>query len=209
MGNIRNILYDNEKVLWEGRPERAPYLAGAALVCIPLFFFGLAFAAIPLFMAVSAYHGGQKGFAALIFLMPHFWVGIGIMFGPYICAYLSYSRTSYAITDKRVLIETGVISQNITALEYSMISDATVRVSAVDNWYGLNTGTIIISSTGARLNNGKMRPTSLCNIKDPYGVFKFFEKLELDVKTDIEYPNAMRPAVNPGYQTQIERDPKA
>jgi hypothetical protein len=42
-------------------------------------------------------------------------------------------------------------------------------------------------------------------IEDPYQVFKLVKQTSLDIKTDINYPNALRPETNPGYQTKYER----
>lgn len=205
MSNIRNILYENEKILWEGKPEKAPYIIGALFGAIPLFIFGFAFAAIPVFMAVTA---KGSAFRYMIFLMPHFWIGLAVMFGPIFSALFSYSRIAYAITDRRVLIESGIFNRSIKTIDMDQISNATVNTSLVDDWFGRNTGTVALSALGGLANIMVVRMGSavsafncLLHIKDPYAVFKFFEKLALDTKTDMEYPNALRPAANPGYQT--------
>ena len=44
-------------------------------------------------------------------------------------------------------------------------------------------------------------PHVLSHIPHPYDVFRFFHRAEYDVKTDIEYPNRLRPDTNPGYPT--------
>jgi hypothetical protein len=44
-------------------------------------------------------------------------------------------------------------------------------------------------------------PHVLSHIPHPYDVFRFFHRAEFDVKTDIEYPNRLRPDTNPGYPT--------
>ena len=44
-------------------------------------------------------------------------------------------------------------------------------------------------------------------ITDPYEVFKHVKKTSVDIKTDFNYPNALRPEINPGYNTKY--DPKS
>ncbi len=206
MSNIHNVLYDKEEILWEGKPEKAPYMVGAFFSSIPLFLFGIPFAAIPLFMHVMS-NGSPMSW--MIFVMPHFWVGLGLMFGPIISAVLSYPRINYAITNRRVMIESGVFNYNIKTIDNDQISNATVNVSIVDGWYGGTTGTIMLSEGLAnimyvRTASAMSRLDCLLHIKDPYTVFKFFGKLEVDTKTDMQYPNALRPSSNPGYQTTID-----
>ena len=38
-------------------------------------------------------------------------------------------------------------------------------------------------------------------IEDPYAVFKQLKQVSMDIRTDMNYPNQMRPDENPGYKT--------
>ena len=42
-------------------------------------------------------------------------------------------------------------------------------------------------------------------IDEPYAVFKRIKEVSVDIKTDWNYPNAMRPGVNPGYPTRYQK----
>jgi hypothetical protein len=206
MSNIHNVLYENEKILWEGKPESGPYIVGGILGSIPVAIFGLFFAGL---VVVIAFQGRHTPMNWAIFLMPHFWIGLMMIFGPTFSTLFSYSRIAYAITDRRVLIESGIFVRNIQTIDIDQISNATVNTSMVDEWFGGTTGTVMLSGGLAavmnimvmRAGSAMSRFNCLLHIKDPYTVFKFFEKLELDTKTDMEYPNALRPGSNPGYQT--------
>jgi len=48
------------------------------------------------------------------------------------------------------------------------------------------------------------KPFTISNIPDPYEVFKLFKKVSHDVRTDIEYPNKLRPKTNPGYKSDYK-----
>ena len=76
------------------------------------------------------------------------------------------------------------------------IADLEVNVNPLENALGV--GTI-----RARLDATKMY-YSFTGIENPYGVYKELKKVALDIKTDMEYPNAMRPGQNPGYGTRYD-----
>ena len=79
-----------------------------------------------------------------------------------------------------------------------------------DKLFGGKTGSIKISTAGSFTNtqpSAENKPHTISNIFNPYEVYKFFDKVEHDVKTDIEYPNKMQPPENPGYRTDY--DPKS
>ena len=50
-------------------------------------------------------------------------------------------------------------------------------------------------------------PHILLHLPHPYDVLRFFHRAEFDVKTDIQYPNQLRPNVNPGYSTSYSPPP--
>ena len=54
-------------------------------------------------------------------------------------------------------------------------------------------------------SNSRARSNTIQSIYEPYAVFKRLKETSHDVKSDIEYPNAMRPAHNPGYNTSRKR----
>ena len=204
MSAIQNILYENENVLWEGRPEWKPYIRSAILGAIPIALFGLPFAGIILFMALKSPHSQMSW---LLFLMPHFWIGLLLIVGPFVSAFFSWSRIAYAVTDKRVIIQSGIFARNINSIDFDKLSHPAVQVSMIDDWCGLNTGTVFLASTGVAMVDARIAQTGKCSfshINDPYAVFKFLEKTEMDIKSDLNFPNALRPAANPGYKTAYQ-----
>jgi hypothetical protein len=57
----------------------------------------------------------------------------------------------------------------------------------------------------------EMVPYTLSHITDPYVVFDLFKKTSFNVKADINYPNALRPKEDTGYNTEYkpENTPQA
>ena len=143
-------------------------------------------------------------------LFPHFWFGLAFVFGPPVYRLLVYKHTYYAITNKRVLIQTGVIGRDFQITDFDQITNAIVNVGLFDILFGRKSGSILVSTAGTftevRGRHGSSSivaaPYTLSHIPNPYEIFKFFKKISHDTKTDIHYPNKYRPKTNPGYQTR-------
>lgn len=196
MRELDKVLGSREKVFWEGKPKFWPFVFGGFTVGL----FGLFFMLIGLF---SILVGLQKGnWAALI--MPHFWVGLLVFIGVPLYALLVHKRVHYAITDKRVIIQKGLIGRDFEIIDYDQITNAEVNVGIIDKLFGRDSGSILISTAGSFTYTRQgpvQKPYTLSHIKNPYQVFKFFKDVSHDIKTDINYPNKYRPRTNPGYRT--------
>jgi hypothetical protein len=116
----------------------------------------------------------------------------------------SYGNTSYAFINKRVMMRTGFIGTDFKSIDYDKISDIEVTVRFVERAF--NVGTIRFFSGRTQTDEG--RTTKLYDIweaiSNPYEVFKQVKKTSVDIKTDFNYPNALRPETNPGYNTKYE-----
>lgn len=117
---------------------------------------------------------------------------------------LSYSYIHYAITNKRVIMQRGLIGRDFQMVDFDKITNAEVNVGIIDKLVGNSSGTILISTAGTFVQTrrgARPKPYGLVRIANPYDVFKLFKKVSHDIKTDIHYPNKLRPKSNPGYQT--------
>ena len=86
---------------------------------------------------------------------------------------------------------------------YKDIKDVSLKVGIVDNL--LNVGDIYIHGTGAIVNNRAVKGnTIMYDIKNPYETFKTIQKIVLDIQTDMNYPNDLRPKENHGYNTEYK-----
>ena len=144
----------------------------------------------------------------IFFMLPLIIMILGILFAPFIYKLLVYRYTYYAITDKRVIIQKGVIGRDFEIVDFDKITNAEVNVGFFDKIFGNETGSIIISTAGTFTYTPRYgrikKPYTLNNIYNPYEVFKFFKKISHDVKTDVHYPNKYRPKTNPGYKTEYK-----
>lgn len=206
MRELDKVLNQDEKVLWEGTPSFWPFFLSRTLGVTIFGIFWMGF--LSFFYIASRNAPGV--FKYIIFMTPHFWIGIGMLFGPTIYNGLVFKYTYYAITDKRIIFQKGLIGRDFVVVDFNQIGNAEVNVGVFDKIFGKNTGSIVISTTGISYNtkNSDIKPFTMCNITDPYEVFKFLKKTSYDIKTDIEYPNKMRPDENPGYKTEYNPDIK-
>jgi membrane protein YdbS with pleckstrin-like domain len=131
----------------------------------------------------------------LFFIIPFFlfhlapvwiWLASGIS------ASRKQKNIEYAVTSTRVLIRSGFIGVNFQSIYYKEISNVSIKVGVIDKLFGV--GDVAIQA--------QTKATMLYDLKDIYDVFKRIEKIVRDIQTDIEYPNALRPEGNPGYNTK-------
>ncbi len=96
------ILDAGERILWQGRPDASIVIKPATIFII---FFGCIFAGFALFWMATSLQAG--GFFWL-FGLPHFGIGIFIIFTAIYGGSYMRKRTWYTLTDKRALIATDL-----------------------------------------------------------------------------------------------------
>lgn len=204
MNETSKILNQDEKVIWEGKPQFLPYVAGS----IAPFLFGCIWSgAVAVFVTMALTAGGAPWFF-FIFLLPFIALGAAMLLSPFFYA-LSYKYIYYVITDKRVIMQSGIIGRDFKHVDYDKMTDMSVTVGIMDKLLGKNAGSISLV-TGAVAVQGEGGSSIqklgifLTHITDPYKVFELVKKVSYDIKSDINYPNALRPAVNEGFKTEYK-----
>jgi hypothetical protein len=100
------------------------------------------------------------------------------------------------------MMRTGFIGTDFKIIDYDKISDIEVTVNVIERAY--NVGTIKFFSGRTKTDDGNT--TKLYDnweaIPGPYEVFREVKQVMVDIKTDYNYPNALRPDNNPGYNTR-------
>ncbi len=199
MEEFNKILDSNEKIFWEGKPKFWPFFTSSFILSL----FGLPFLIFGAFPLLAAWKSGNYA----LFVFPHFWIGLALVFGAPLYALLAYKHVDYAITNKRVLIQSGLIGRDFKSVDFDQITNAEVNVGVLDTLVGNGSGSINISTAGTFIttkNGVRARPYQLTSIQNPYQVFQFFKKVSHDVKTDISFPNKYRPNTNPGYSSTYQ-----
>lgn len=197
---IDDVLNSNEKVLWRGSPNAKSYILAAMLKMLPIaliwiIFDGAFIVGISIAMAQDAIPLGILGFVIPFFLL-HL-TPVWIWIGNTVKAFREVKNLEYAITDKRVIIRSGMIGIDFKFILYTEIDSVNIKVGFIDRLFKV--GDIYIN---ASVNSGV-----LWDVSNPYGVGSALQKVTTDIKSDIHYPNALRPDNNPGYNTGYTENP--
>jgi uncharacterized membrane protein YdbT with pleckstrin-like domain len=174
---IQTILESEEKVVWEGKQDFKSSITsgvlGSIALCIVALIIKFIFSgsgtctingqlASPEQCAnISSYFVyGLFAFAALVLLT----------------AYINYKVTCYVITNKRLLLKSGLIGADIRSVYYNLIRSVFVDVGIIGKIFG--TGSILIDT--GRLTQNKHGSQSVydrfSNIKTPYEVIRLIQE---------------------------------
>lgn len=186
---------DDEEILWTDKPKFIPYaITALSLGFGILIFIGFYYA---ITKNIKNDSGSFSNFSTWFIALP-----AALFLFSFLSKILAYSNTSYAFTNKRVMIRSGFIGTDFKSIDYDKISDIQITVNFIERIF--NVGTIRFYSGRTELNEGIT--TKLYDrweaIPNPYEVYKQLKKTSVDIKTDFNYPNALRPEANPGYNTK-------
>ena len=194
-----SIKDDDEEILWRDKPKFIPYVISALGLGVGV----LIFVAVYYSIAKNISDKDNTTGNSLIWFIV---LPIILFLFSFLNKILSYSNTSYAFTNKRVIVRSGFIGTDFKIIDYDKISDIEVSVNFIERAF--NVGTIKFYSGRTELNEGIT--TKLYDrweaISNPYEIFKQLKKVSVDIKTDFNYPNALRPSTNPGYN--VKYNPK-
>lgn len=188
-------LASGEAILWHGKPKRGAFIATKSLTMLPI-------AVIWLILDMSFIGNIFASGEMLLFLIPFFalhLMPVWIWLGSTLTAGRRWKNTNYYVTNRRIIIQGGFFAVNETSLFYKDIRNAQMRIGLLDHFF--HTGDIVFDSGVIYHNNKQQRGPALEDLEDPQAVYNRIQKIILDMQTDIEYPNAYRPAENPGYHT--------
>jgi len=185
-----------ETILWQGRPAFWPFV----LHSVPFLGFGIFWVAMELGFigAMPAQSNGPTNGVALLFAL--IMRTIPLWGSLLYCAYvvLVQGNTVYAYTNRRLMMRGGVIGTSFKSIDYDRIQELDVSVGIIDRLFNVGT---VRAFCGATTSKGARVYDRFVSIPDPYEVYRGIKGVEVDVKTDWNYPNALRPASNPGYKT--------
>ncbi len=112
-----------------------------------------------------------------------------------------HGNTVYAYTNRRLLMRSGVVGTSFKSVDYDTIQELDVTVGVVERLFEAGT---VRAYAGRNTSKGARVYDQFVSIARPYDVFRALKEVEVNVKTDWNYPNALRPAANPGYKTALK-----
>lgn len=198
--SVEDVLAGGESILWRDKPDRKAHIAAAVFKMLPI---AILWLCIDLGFIIGISIGMSRGsipIAILGFIIPFFllhlapvwmWVA-GIM-----KSVAELKNLEYIFTDKRIIIRSGIIGIDFKFLYYNEIESVNVKVSLTDKIFRV--GDIYV--------NAKSSAAVLYDLHNPYNLGTKLQKIVQDITTDINYPNALRPDYNPGYNTKYTDNP--
>ena len=192
---IEDILSEGETILWREKPNKKAYIWSKILGMFPIALLWLLFDGFAIGVTLSDEGFMQSG--AIIFLLVFFTfhlLPVWIWVGGIIKGVKEHKNIEYAFTDKRIIIRSGFIGIDFKNIYYTEVSSVNVKVGIIDRI--LKVGDVYIKAVDSA--------SVLYDIKNPYQITAKLQKITMDIKTDVYYPNALRPDENPGYNTKYK-----
>ncbi|HHU83509.1 MAG TPA: PH domain-containing protein [Firmicutes bacterium] len=189
----------DEEILWMGKPAFIPFILSG----IPFLIIGLIWGVLDISLfrvfTKNSMMGEMSAFLTIFFIIHLFpcWGSILNL----LRLWLVHGNTWYAYTNKRLMMRSGFWGTDFKAIDYDKIMDLTVTVNPIEKIFGVGTVSAFTGNTTAK---GVRIYDRFMAIRDPYEVFKKIKELSVDVKTDWNFPNALRPETNPGYRTKYD-----
>lgn len=198
---LKAIVGSNEKILYEGKPNKKCYIFES--VFNPLLPFALLWAIIDLGILGGAFFS-QESNNMLFFLIPFMllhMMPVWIYLGGILFIARRYKNTAYIVTDRAIYVSGGVFTRNINAKPFAELSHINLHRGVFDQIFNVGD---IIATTNQLTQSGKSATISITSISNYIDVYNMVKKLQTDIYTDIMYPNAKRPSENPGYNTEYK-----
>ena len=191
--NIEDVIGSDEQILWRGKPKKRAYLINAFTKMLPIALIWLIFDGGFIGLMIGTMDeipAPVKIFMAVFFLfhLAPVWIWLSHV----LTANRQHENLEYAFTNKRIIIKSGIIGIDFKNIYYSEIDSVNLRVGLVDRIEKV--GDIYIKSIGGA--------NVLYDLENPYTLTEKLQKIVVDIKTDIQFPNNLRPAENDGYSTK-------
>lgn len=191
--NIEDVIGSDEQILWSGKPKKRAFLINAFTKMLPIALIWLFFdgAFIGLMIGTMDEIPAPVKIFMVVFFLFHL-MPVWIWLSNVLTANRQHENLEYAFTNKRIIIKSGIIGIDFKNIYYSEIDSVNLRVGLVDRIEKV--GDIYIKSIGGA--------NVLYDLENPYSLTEKLQKIVVDIKTDIQFPNNLRPAENDGYSTK-------
>jgi len=181
---IKDLLDDNETIIWEAQPDRLTYVVGSPVFYLFALVWGaFDFGFISLLLGSGAEGPGRMGFFLIPFFLLHLmlvWIAIG---GPIYRA-ANWHRIRYVITQKRIYIESGMIGRDVQILDLADIRQPEVNVGLIERLR--NCGSVRLNpylETGSKGSRRTAYRGVLAHIANPYDIFKLVKQISAEVRS--------------------------
>lgn len=201
MVDLRTVIGENEKIIWEGKPDKKCFILES--IFNPLLPFALLWGCIDIFVLGQIGFNEAAGFVIpfmLLHMMP-----VWMYLGGIILSLRKYRNTYYIITDVGLYVSGGAFSYSYDMRPWAELSDISLHRGIFDQQLGV--GDVICACNSEHIVNGKTYTSSMSvlNIREYQEVFKLVKQLQRDIHADTMFPNDLRPKENHGYNTEYKK----
>ena len=198
VNKIEDFLNEGEQVLWRAKPKKSAFVWSKILNMLPFALIWLAFDGTFIGLMVSNGVFSSMPVALVVFivfffllhLLP-FWIWLANV----VTASAQHKNIEYAFTDKRIIIRTGIII-DIQNVFYMDIQSVNLKVGLVDRM--MKVGDIYITT--------KSNTIVLWDLENPYVLVNKLQQISNNIKTDMYFPNQLRPEENKGFKTKYSQN---
>ena len=188
---------DDETILWSGQPAVVPFLAQG----IPFLIFGLLWGAFDYFFFMQFISFSGMQLFNVLFMLLHMFPFYGSILNM-IRLILVHRNTYYAVTNKRLMLRTGFIGTDFKSVDYDKIQNLEVNINPLEKFLDVGSIRAFTGEISSTRNGTRPLFNEFTAIENPYAVYKQIKQISVDIKTDWNYPNQLRPDENPGYNTK-------
>lgn len=192
--NFENLLTKGEEIIWSGKPKKSAFIINKALHMLPIALIWLMFDSTFIIAMFSSDMPKNMLFFVIPFFALHL-MPVWSWLGNVLTAKKKWDNTRYAVTNKRIIINTGFIGIDYQTVYYKDIKNVNLKVGIIDKM--LKVGDIYFT-----LSEGTSQ--SFLDVENVYELYPKLQKVVLDIQTDIEFPNDLRPEENHGYNTKYK-----
>ncbi len=196
--DIKRMISPDENIYYEGKPNKKCFIFES--VFNPMMPIAIVWAIIDFGIIGGSLIGGMgaEGFFMIPFFALHL-MPVWIYLGGVIFSAKKYANTYYIVTDRAIYISGGIFTQTVNMKPFAELSHINLHIGVFDKIFGVGD---IIASTNQFNSKGKNLTVNINSIDNYMEVYNIVKKLQIDIYSDIMYPNAKRPPENPGYNTR-------
>ena len=198
--DLKSMVGNEEKILWEGKPSKKCFILES--IFNPMLPIAIIWAVFDFGIIGSSFSSGESGFGFflvpffLLHLMPVWLYLAGVIF-----SFRRYRNTYYIVTDKGMYLSEGMFSRRYDMKPFAELSQVNLKRGLFDQM--LNCGDVE-ATTSQLSQNGVPSVITFRSIANYNAVYKLVKKLQIDIYTDVMYPNDKRPETNHGYKTEYK-----
>ena len=190
--SIEDILSKDEKILQRLKPNRKVLLLESIFKGLP---FVLLWAAFDIFFIVMMISTGafNENPNLLWVVIPFFGfhlLPLWIYIAKIVKTVAGAKNIEYVFTNKRIIVRSGVIGIDFKNIYYTDVEGINCKVGIFDRM--IKVGDLYVKAHD--------QSAVLMNIATPYFYLEKLQKITLDIKADLQYPNDLRPKENHGYK---------